>query len=404
MFIETTSCRCCGSNRLTQYLNLGKQPLANNYHKGDVLPTFPLEVNLCEDCCHSQLSIVVDPKIMFEHYLYVSGTPHTFRNHCAEFAQDAKSYWGGKRPIVLDIACNDGTLLDHFRDGDNVFGVDPAKNLLPLTRAKNIPVVAAYWGDGSCVNNVPKADIITAANVFAHVHNVNGFLDDSLSVLAEGGIIILEFPYCDEMIYNCEFDTVYHEHLSYFLVNSLAKLVERKGLGISRIVRTPIHGGSIRFFLQRNEPHCAEVDGLIESERKRGLLQKDTYLKFRDKVNENKHKLTTLVGKLKAEGKKVIGYGASAKGNTMLNYFQLNLDYIVDDNPMKWGYLTPGRNIEIKSPETMADEDELHVVILAWNFLDEIVSKIEKITGKSHNYISYVPEVKCLFANYPSPK
>jgi hypothetical protein len=195
------------------------------------------------------------------------------------------------------------------------------------------------------------------------------------------------------MITNCEFDTIYHEHLSYFLVNSFRTLVERKGFYISDILQTRIHGGSIRFFLKKgNKPHCDATDKLIDLERKKGLLGVDAYFDFSKQVEKNKQDLIKALGRID----KVVGYGASAKGNTMLNYFGIDLDYIVDDNPLKWGYLTPGRDIPIKSPQTLFSEENLYIVILSWNFYEEIKRKIEQIRGKRqcYTYILYVPKVE----------
>ena len=402
MFNEVTQCRCCGGEDLFEYLDLGMQPLANSYHRGEGdLPAYPLKVNLCEDCYHSQLSIVVEPSRMFKHYLYVSGTTKTFTNHCENFASDAIKYWKKRRDkknriSVLDVACNDGTLLESFRkQGCLVQGVDPAENLREITKKKRIRVKVGYWGDGSMVGSLGRYDIITGTNVFAHVNDTKGFLEDSLKCLVEDGYIILEFPYCDRMIDNCEFDTIYHEHLSYFLVNSMKTLVEQTGLCIENIKQTSIHGGSIRFFLTRGESHCETVDKLIEKEREVGLLDKKEYVDFSLKVERNKLELMDMVNDLKSAGKKVIGYGASAKGNTMLNYFGLDLDYIVDDNELKWGYLTPGRNIQIRPTTDLKNEEELYIVILAWNFFAEIKKRIEDTTGKVHHYIRYVPEVTC---------
>ena len=409
MYKEVTSCRCCGCETLFEYLDLGDQPLANDYHKGSDgycevgLIKYPLKVNVCEACWHSQLSIAVEPDAMFRNYLYVSGTTHTFRKHCAELAFDAVDKffkWQSLQPTVteprvLDIACNDGTLLECFRaEGCRVQGVDPAENLRKLTEEKNIPVTVGYWGNG--VELKERFHIITATNVFAHVDDIGGFLDECLKVLAhKDGIIVIEFPYCEKMINHCEFDTIYHEHLSYFLVHSMTQAVSRKGLVIKDVLRTPVHGGSIRFFLQPGKEHCREAGALIALEAKQRLMHKITYEKFGEKVEKTKVDMQALVKGLQEDGKKVIGYGASAKGNTMLNYFELDLDYIVDDNEMKWGYLTPGRDIPIKSTQAIAEEEELYIVILAWNFYDEIIEKIEKIAGKKHRYIRYVPEVSC---------
>lgn len=397
MFKEVKKCRCCQSDNLFQYLDLGEQPLANSYHKGENLPLFPLQVMLCEDCFHSQLSIVVKPSLMFKNYLYVSGTTHTFRKHCQELVSDALTRCSKKSPKVLDIACNEGTLLQFFQtNGCEVQGVDPAENLRQLSKKKDIPVEVAYWDTGIAERFGKKFDIITGTNVFAHVNDIYTFLGECYLALEDDGLVILEFPYCDEMISHCEFDTIYHEHLSYFLASSFLSIIERTALHIDDVLRTPIHGGSIRFFLRKGSwgQHSDKIHGLIEQEKTKGLLCKDTYLEFAQKVENNKLDLITLVNDLKSNGKKVVGYGASAKGNTLLNYAKIQLDYIVDDNPMKWGFQTPGQNIPIVSPEILAQKKELYIVVLSWNFFDEIVKKIQKIAGDKHCYIKYVPEVE----------
>lgn len=399
MYKEITACRCCGSTSLFKYLDLGEQPLANSYHKGEELPRFPLEVMLCEQCFHSQLSVVVEPALMFQHYLYVSGTTHTFRKHCEELAQDAVSRSWVKTPRVLDIACNDGSLLGIFKYlGCEVQGVDPAENLRILSEEKNIPVLVDYWGEGIAAKLGEKFDIITGTNVFAHVNDIQTFLNECVEALADHGTIVLEFPYCTEMITACEFDTIYHEHLSYFLVNSFKTIAERCGLSIHDVKLTKIHGGSIRFYLQRGTEHVWKVQDLIEQEQAKGLLNKSTYISFAVQVNENKRDMVALLENLRKKGKKVVGYGASAKGNTMLNYFGIDLDYIVDDNQMKWDYLTPGRNIPIKSTTVLKEDPELCVVILSWNFWDEIVRKVASIRGVDGKnatwFIRYVPKVE----------
>lgn len=390
MFHDVLKCRCCESEKLTHYLNLGDQPLANSYHHGEELPVFPLRVNYCQDCWHSQLSCVVDPAIMFKHYLYVSGTSATFRNHCRAIAQDAFLRLGKSNPKVLDIACNDGTLLSYFQElGCHIHGIDPAENLREITKDKGIPVTVGFWGKDTDLNK--KFDIITATNVLAHVDDPFGFLEACDKHLEDTGTVILEFPYCKSMLENAEFDTIYHEHLSYFLASPFAHLVERTKLFIADILLTPIHGGSVRFFLKKGlTGHGANALKLIEGEK--NLLKQETFIEFARRNEVQKATLHKLLGELK--DKRVVGYGASAKGNTMLNAFGVDLDYIVDDNPMKWGYLTPGRNIEIRDPNVLKDEDEPYILLLAWNFAAEIKSNVMKIRdNRSCYFIKYVPEV-----------
>lgn len=392
-----TFCRCCKSTNLVKYLNLGKQPLANSYHKGQNLPEAPLEVMLCRDCFHNQLSVVVDPDEMFLDYLYVSGTTKTFRDHTKDLAKDAVKRISSNKITVMDIACNDGTQLEYFRElGCIVYGVDPAKNLRPITRKKKIPVVVDYWTQKTAKKFEDKIDIMTGTNVFAHVDDVDEFLTASKIALKKNGILILEFPYASNMIAHNEFDTVYHEHLSYFLVNSFSVLADRLGFAIVDILQTPIHGGSIRFFLKKGKLKASrKVKQLIDEEREKGLLRVKTYEKYAKQVSKNKKDMQELMVKLKKDKKKIIGYGASAKGNTMLNYFKINLSYTIDDNPLKVGFLTPGRNIPVKSSIDLAnDNNDLYIVVLAWNFYNEIVKRVLKARpNKKDKAIVYVPKV-----------
>lgn len=391
-------CRCCGGVDLTMYLNLGKQPLANSYHRGEKLPKYPLEVMLCKNCFHSQLSVVINPSTMFKNYLYVSGTTQTFRSHCKNLAIDAKRRISERDINVLDIACNDGTLLEYFREqGCSVQGVDPAENLRPITLKKNISVIVDYWSIKIAKKNKNRFNIITATNVFAHADNIKEFLEACYISLNDKGLVVLEFPYANNMIENNEFDTVYHEHLSYFLVNSFKALVDQSSFFISDILQTNIHGGSIRFFLKKGKyANNNKTEKLIEEEKNKGLLSIKTYRKFASKIAENRKEFVNIVEKETKKEKKIIGYGASAKGNTMLNYFNVNFAYIVDDNPLKWGYITPGRNIPIYGPDKMKEEKKpLSIAILSWNFYEEIIKKIIKIRGKGRedSCLLYVPNI-----------
>lgn len=401
-------CRCCKQKKLKLYLNLGKQPLANSYVKKKTnLKTYPLEVMLCQNCFHSQLSFVVNPEKMFKNYLYVSGTTKTLKDHFRELAKDAVKRFKKKNLSVLDIACNDGSQLEFFKElGCSVYGVDPAENLREITKQKKIPVMVDYWNTRSAKKINKSFDIMTATNVFAHVDDLDEFLKGVKIALKKDGLLILEFPYADNMVKYNEFDTVYHEHLSYFLVNSFKALMERMEFTIVDLLQTKIHGGSIRFFVKAGKgTHNKKVDNLIRKEEKNGLLKSKTYSDFSKRVKKNKKDMINLIKKLIKKNKKIIGYGASAKGNTMLNYFKISPEYIVDDNPLKWDYLTPGRNIPIKTPQVIKDEKRgLGIIILSWNFYKEIIKKIVKLHGKNSNDICviYIPSVKTLPVEKPN--
>jgi SAM-dependent methyltransferase len=398
-YTRADRCRCCGSQDLQLVLNLGEQPLANNcVQEPTDLPRYPLELMVCRGCFHSQLSVVVEPDRMFRHYLYVSGTSRTLREHFAGFAREVL-HWVSPRPRrVLDLACNDGTLLEAFdREGCATCGVDPAGNLVALAREKGLAVIEGYWPQ---VRSQVRGsfDLITAANVLAHVADPRGFLEAALDSLNAGGAVIVECPYCRDMIRRCEWDTIYHEHLSYFLAGPLLRLVERLGAAITQVRRVPIHGGSLRLAIQRGQGvHCPEVLALAEEERREGLKHLAAYRDFALRVEENCERLSKLIHSLKDLGHRVVGYGASAKGNTLLNRCPLPLDYIVDDNPLKHCYLTPGQLIPIRHPDVLQEEGPgLHVLLLAWNFAREIVQNLRNWRpGRGDVVIRYVPEVSC---------
>jgi len=392
-------CRCCGSKDLGLVLDLGKLPLANSYTKEpEELPVFPLELMVCRNCFHNQLSVVVDPDLMFRHYLYVSGTSRTLRAHFAGMAREALE-WVSPRPRrVLDIACNDGTLLEAFRNrGCAVRGIDPARNLVAMAAGKGLEVVEGYWPEARA--QVGGAfDLITAANVLGHVADPAAFLQAALDCLTPQGAVIVEFPYCSEMLLRGEWDTIYHEHLSYFLASPLLALVERLGASVTHVRCVPIHGGSLRLAVERGPGrHCLGILSLAKGERDAGVLDPLTHAVFARQVETTCTELGELVRDLAQAGRRVIGYGASAKGNTLLNRCPLPLAYIVDDNPLKHGYLTPGQQVPIRAPEEVLREGPgLHVLLLAWNFAAEIVSNLRTWRpGRGDRVIHFIPCVRC---------
>jgi novobiocin biosynthesis protein NovU/D-mycarose 3-C-methyltransferase len=378
-------------------LDLGAQPLANSYTKEPIdLPVFPLVLQVCGRCFHNQLSVVVDPDLMFRHYLYVSGTTRTLREHFAQLVRDACQWISPRPQRILDIACNDGTLLEVFRqEGCMVRGVDPARNLVAQAADKGLDVVEGYWPGAQSEVGGPF-DVITATNVLAHVADPRTFLVAALDTLSPHGAVIIEVPYGRDLILQREWDTIYHEHLSYFLVGPLLRLAEAVGTAVTHARRVSIHGGSLRLALQRDAgQHCAEIRALAESERHDGLWDMATYEAFASHVETICGELQDLVGSLAARGQRVIGYGASAKGNTLLNRCRLPLAYIVDDNPLKHGYLTPGQHIPILPPEVVLEEEPgLHVLLLAWNFAREILRNWRAArTDRGDHAIHYVPKV-----------
>jgi 2-polyprenyl-3-methyl-5-hydroxy-6-metoxy-1,4-benzoquinol methylase len=398
-----TECVACGSNKLKLVLDLSKQPLANSYKlkKDDWQPEFPLAINRCEECYHVQLTHAVDPALMFEDYLYVSGTTQTGHKHFEDFATLTNNIHG-KAKSILDVGCNDGTQLDYFKKlGLETYGVDPAKNLWSESTSKNHFVWCDYFNDnfvGRLVENT-TFDIITAQNVFAHTADPIEFLRTAKRVMDDDSLLFIQTSQAN-MILNNEFDTIYHEHISFFNAQSMQKLCERADLYLVNIDKMPIHGTSYIFTISKKE-RKGNVDFVIAEEEKNGLYNPETYVKYAKRCDQIVDELVQTVCQYTRNdvGWLAVGYGAPAKGMTLLNYSGLQLDFIIDDNPLKQGRFTPGSSIPIvSSAELEKYKDALVFVPLAWNFYDEIVSKIKKLREDNPNkvydrYITYFPSV-----------
>lgn len=402
---KLTECVACGSNKLKLVLDLHKQPLANSYKlkKEDWQPEFPLAINRCEECHHVQLTHAVDPALMFEDYLYVSGTTQTGREHFKQFAQFTKDLHGSAK-TVLDVGCNDGTQLDYFKElGLRTYGVDPAKNLWSKS-SENHFVWCDYFNDkwvsgSSGLVKGTTFDIITAQNVFAHTANPLEFLHTAKNVMSDDSLLFVQTSQAN-MILNNEFDTIYHEHISFFNSQSMKKLCERAGLYLVNVDKMPIHGTSYIFTISRKE-RKGNVDFVIAQEEKSGLYNPETYVKYANRCKQIVDELVMTVCQYTRSdvGWLAVGYGAPAKGMTLLNYSGLKLDFIIDDNPLKQGRFTPGSSIPIvPASELEKYKDALVFVPLAWNFYDEIVRKIKKLREDNPNnvydrYVTYFPSV-----------
>ena len=384
-------CVACGGSNLEQFLDLAKQPLANNYHDGTGGgESFKLGLNLCTDCFHTQLPVSVNPKMMFDHYIYVTGTSQTLRDYCDWFAKYVTDREDIERGNVLDIACNDGTQLDSFRNlGWKTYGVDPAKNLFDIAIEKGHMVRNAYWPI-----SYPSMDVIVAQNVCAHTPTPLEFLEGVRKSLTEKGTAYIQTSQ-SQMYQRNEFDTTYHEHISFFSANSMQTLAERAGLVLTDIEITPIHGDSYVFVLKHPGAEVSNsVTETIRKEGKEGRHNPMFYKKFGLNAETIVSKLQDLVTRCQKEGTPVVGYGAAAKGMTVLNANDIQLDWIVDDNELKQNLLTPGTNIPIKDRSSLDIDEHIVVVPLAWNFFDEIKSNVEEIRqNKSTQYVQYFPHV-----------
>mgnify|MGYP001604193975 CR=1 FL=1 len=398
----------CGSDRLLRTLDLGRTPLANSYLAEEDLskPEFDEELCLqfCRDCGLSQLTKVVDPDLMFRHYLYISSTTKTIREHFAELAETgAKAAEAKPGELGLDIASNDGTLLKCFQAvGLKALGVDPAENLAKEANAQGLETICDYWTPALAkriVKERGRAKLITACNVFAHADELNGFVEAVELALAPKGLFVIEAPWVVDFLEKSEFDTAYHEHLSYIGVTPTAKLMERHGLAVVDVEHfKDIHGGTARIYCARKgeRPAKPAVAEFLAREQKFGILDPKVYERFAARVYENKKRLVELVKKLRAEGKTVWAYGASAKGNTLMNFFGLSgkdIPCAIDDNPKKWGLYTPGARMKVVGIDALMGAKVDVLLLLAWNFEREIRARC-RAAGYAGRFIVPVPEAR----------
>lgn len=397
-YTENKECLACTSTNLRTVLDLGLQPLANDYHNGEVLPIYPLRLNLCQKCFHLQLSCSVDPDLMFKNYLYVSGTTDTLKKYFDDFAKQSLEYFP-KAKKILDIACNDGTQLDSYKKlGLLTFGIDPAENLYAESTEKGHTIICDYFNTNTISKfRGEKFDLITAQNVFAHTRFTEDFLKSCKEIMHDKSFLFIQTSQSN-MVINNEFDTIYHEHISFFNSNSMKVLVERCGLFLYNITKTDIHGTSYIFVITKNNIKQLEgVEENIKAELKHKIYDILTYPKYALKCYKATFNLKNKLLKLKKSGYLIVGYGAAAKGNTLLNFGNIDLDFIIDDNPLKQGFLTPGRNIKITSPDILTEIGEgvkIAFVPLAWNFYTEIKKRIKIVrSSKKDIFVRYFPKL-----------
>ncbi len=401
---KRTCCRACEGERLTPFLVLGSQPLANAFlastEEFAQEASYPLDVYFCESCSLVQLVDVIDPEVLFRNYIYVTGTSDTIARHNVAYARTVVDWLGlGPRDLVVEAASNDGSLLKEFKAlGVCTLGVEPAANLAELARQNGIATEARFFNSDTARGlrqSYGKAKAVVANNVLAHVDDTIDFLRGARDLLADGGMVVFEVPYLVELLDRLEYDTVYHEHLCYFSVMALQKLCESAGLGIARIDRVPVHGGSLRVYAAAQTGHGADAMEMAEAERRAGLDSIARYRKFAADVEKSRDLLRKLLSDLRSEGRSIAAYGAPAKGNTLLNYCGIDttfLPFTVDKNERKVGLHTPGMHIPVRPVSALLEEQPDGVLILAWNFASEIMSQQEAYRARGGCFITPVPE------------
>ena len=396
---ELTQCLACGSSNLIKALDLKSQPLANNFLEDYDLveETYPLVVNRCTYCDHLQLSHAVGPDLIYKHYLYVSGTSKTYSDYMDWYTGFVDEQCS--RPIrsVLDIGCNDGSQLSAFKKYYNVktVGVDPAENLYALS-SKNHTVICDYWNEATVAKLGQQFDVITVQNAFAHNPDPLSYLKLAKQCLTDCGKIFISTSQAD-MVLNGEFDTIYHEHISYYNANSMAILARRAGLYLVDVVKTPIHGTSYIFVLSATQSNIYRMQNIIASEEAAGLHTDITYINWASRVSVLLSDLKSIINSKRVAGTFIVGYGAAAKGMTLVNAAEVDLDFIIDDNQLKQGLYGPGNRIPIVGINALANTkaDHIFFVPLAWNFYKEIKQKILSVRNNpGDEFLQYFPEVR----------
>jgi SAM-dependent methyltransferase len=386
-FTEVTRCRSCDGGDLSQVIDLGEQPLANALRRPDDPEPerrFPLALVRCGGCSLVQLTGTVDPKVLFDVYHYFSSYSTTMVEAMRALASRVVARSGlGPDSLVVEIASNDGYLLQHYRDlGVPILGIDPARNVAEAATDRGVPTEVDYF-DLAVAERLRAegrvADVIHANNVMAHVPGINGFIAGIARLLSDEGVAVIETPHLVQMVEGAEFDTIYHEHVFYWSLTAVVALIARHGLAVTDVERLAVHGGSLRLFVSHagTSPEAAVAE-VLDEERRLGVASAAYYRDFADRVEARREATMALLRDLKAQGATIAAYGAAAKGTVLLNHFGIGrelIDYVVDRNPGKQGFLVPGTEISIEDPARLLVDRPDHVLLLTWNFADEIIGQ-----------------------------
>lgn len=406
-----STCRLCGSGQLSLAISMVPTPLANAFVPPDRLDrkqeTYPLDVFYCHECSHAQLLDIVDPKILFEHYVYVSGTSQVFVKHFAEYADFIVRRFGlAPGALVVDIGSNDGTLLSFFQAaGMRALGIDPAQEIAAASTARGIETINGFFSPTLAARLVAErgpAQVVTANNVFAHIDDLGAVLEGIRTLLAPAGVYVFEVSYLLDVWEKTLFDVIYHEHLDYHSVKPLRRFLDRHGFELIEVMRVDSHGGSLRAITQlKGGPHAvdASVAAAIAHEEAVGLDRLDTLQAFAGRVQKLKGELQALLRDIKRQGKRIAGFGAPAKATTLMHHFGIGrdlIDFIVDDSPLKQGLFTPGLHIPVLSSAALAERHPDYLLILAWNFAPSIVAKNAEFRRGGGKFIVPVPTLEVL--------
>lgn len=405
------TCRLCGSRELDEVLSLVPTPPANAFvteaEKNTAQECFPLDIFLCRDCSHLQLLDVVNPALLFEDYVYVSGTSPAFVEHFRTYARETISR-NGLEPddFVFEIGSNDGTLLQFYKEaGMRILGVDPAREIANSACRKGLETIAGFFTSQlaeKILSERGPASLIVANNVFAHSDDLQGITEGVRRLLAARGVFVFEVSYLGDVYEKLLFDTIYHEHLAYHSVGPLRSFFPRNGMELIDAIRVDTHGGSLRCVVQKDgggREVSSRVDQLISKEKELGLDRSDTFREFARRIDGFKLELGEILKRIKREGKLIAGFGAPAKATTLMHHFEVGLeviDFIVDDSPLKQGLYTPGFHIPVLPVSAVYDRRPDYLLVLAWNFAEQIMAKLKSFSEAGGRFIVPIPELRVI--------
>lgn len=404
-YYRRTTCRICNSTNLKKFLDLNSTPLANalvdKKNLGKMERKFPLTVYFCQNCSLVQVSDVVHPKILFSDYYFITSASSPSIDHFKKYASEiSKKFVKSQKDLMVDIGGNDATLLNELKNDCKVLNIEPAKNISQISKKKGVETINDFFSKAlveKIIKKYGQANIVTANNIIAHTDTVRTLFEGVKKLLTNDGVFIFETHWVRNLVGEGGFDQVYHEHLCYYSLHALKHLVDSVGLSIFDVKTVPIQGESIRVYVSKNRKPLPSVKKFLDREKKLELNDFKIFSHFSNKVLENKDKTLKLLADLKKKGKKIAGYGAPAKGSTLLNFYGIDkntIDYVIDTTSIKQGLFMPGVHIPIYHPDKLYESKPDYVLLLAWNYADAILEKEKELRKKGVKFIIPVPKVR----------
>ncbi len=402
--IRRTNCRICQSENLVKFLDFGNMPLAGGFIKPQEKDAYyPLSVYFCKNCKEVQVMDVVPSVVLFKDYRFLASVTKTLTAHFASYAKEMKERFLKNNSFVVEFGSNDGVLLKPFMDlGLKAVGVEPASNIAEIARSKGCVVINDFFTEKiarQIESDYRKADMICANNVFAHIDDMHEVMRGIKTLLKPSGVFVFEVHYLLDLIKTLQYDMIYHEHLMYHSVTALQYLLNLFDMEIFEVKRIPIHSGSIRIYsrIKQDKEIDVSVKEILSLEKKEGLDKEETFEKFAKQVVKKRDEIAQIINKLRSDGKKIVGYGASGRSVIHLNYCELRrdkIDYVVDESPERAGRLVPGVRIPIVKPEIFREDNADYVLLFAYNYEKEVLEKEKKFINSGGKFIIPIPEIR----------